>query len=212
MKGRRARARVRPHVVAGVAALGLLWPALVAAQGVEVGIRAGVNVATLANDVDGRGAASDPRLGIVAGAFVTWPMLSWLQLQPEVLYSSKGGKVDEPGIDARVVLDYVDIPLLARFSPGAFGTTRFYVVGGPAFAVRVRARTRTVFSGSTEDMDISEDVERTDLGIVIGGGFDRGRLVLDARYTYGLRDVDARPDDAVEVRNRAFTMTVGWTF
>jgi len=204
-------ARLQPPALA-LATLALLWPALTAAQGLEMGVRGGVNVATLANEADGSGAASDPRLGIVAGAFVTWPMVEGLEIQPEVLYSSEGGKVDEPGVDSRVVLDYLDIPVLARFSRHGPGTSRFYVIGGPAFGVRLRARTRTVFSGSTEEIDISDDVERTDVGVVVGGGFERGHLVLDGRYTHGLSNVDARADEGLAVRNRAFAVTVGWKF
>jgi hypothetical protein len=192
-----------------VLVLGLARSAI--AQGLEIGARGGVNFSKI--DIEGEnGPSFDWRTGLVAGAFVTWPVFSWLELQPEILYTSKGAKFEEEGISAKLLLDYVEVPVLARFSGQRSGTRRFYMAAGPAFGLRVSARTRTEFSGSTEEIDISDDVERSDLGVVVAGGYETGRLVIDGRYTFGLSDIDKDTSDDVKVKNRVISVSAGIRF
>lgn len=190
----------------------LLCATSAAAQGVSVGARAGVSLATLRFEGDASGQTLDSRFGGVGGVFVTFPLVSWLELQPEVLYAMKGARLNEDGIASQVWLDYVDVPVLVRFSRRGAGAFRYYLVGGPSFGLRVRARTRTDFGGATEEIDISDDVERADLAVVAGGGVEFGALIVDARYSAGLSDIDKDKDDAVTVTTRAFSFTVGVRF
>lgn len=182
-----------------------------AAQQLQFGARAGVNLANVAIDGDDSSPSFDTRTGLVAGAFVTWQAVSWLQVQPEVLYTAKGASLELDGIDARLVLEYVEVPLLARVTRRVSGAP-VYVVAGPALAWRLGAKSRTVFSGATEEIDLADDVESFDLGIVAGGGVEVGRFVIDARYTFGVRDIDADRTDAVSIRNRVLSVTAGFKF
>lgn len=182
-----------------------------AAQQLQAGARAGVNLANVSVDGDDSSPSFDTRTGLVAGAFVTWQALSWLQVQPEVLYTAKGASLEQDGIDAQLLLDYLEVPLLARVTRRVSGTP-VYVVAGPALAWRLRAKSRAAFSGATEEIDLADDVESFDLGIVAGGGVDVGRFVIDARYTFGVRDIDADRTDAVSMRNRVLSLTAGFKF
>jgi hypothetical protein len=178
-------------------ALLLLCAGSASAQITGQGVRGGVNIATVR---------------AVAGGYLTWRMFSWLELQPEVLYSLKGARVGDEDVDAKVLLDYLDVPLLARISRGAPGSRRFYGVGGIALGVLLRARTRADFGGATEEIDIKDDVETLDLGAVFGGGMEFGSLVVDARYTHGIRDIDKDTTDTVKIKTRAASITVGNRF
>jgi hypothetical protein len=180
------------------------------AQGMQAGVRGGVNFASLQSDDDE--GVLDPQIRGVVGGFVTLPVMSWLEVQPEVLYSMKGAKSNEFGIESKLLLDYIEVPVLARITKRAFGTRSFYVAGGPSFGLRVRAKARAEFSGSTEEIDISDDVERFDLGAVIAGGLEFGSIVVDGRYTLGLSDIDTDTSDEVKVKNRAVSLTVGFKF
>jgi hypothetical protein len=194
-----------------VCLLTLAWGSLASAQGLSFGARAGINIAEASFDSDADSPDTSARIGIVSGGFVTIPLVSWLELQPEALYSQKGAGFNEEGIDSSVRLDYVEFPILARVSRRGSGL-QYYIAGGPSFAVRVRARARADFSGATEEIDISDEVETTDFGVAFGGGIELGRLVVDARYTFGLKDVDKDDTDAVRVANRAFSFTAGVRF
>lgn len=181
------------------------------AQDFRVGARAGANLATITVAPDDGGAAFEARTGLVAGVFATWRALSWLEVQPEVLYTSKGAALEQEGIDSQLVLDYVEVPLLARISKRMPRVT-VYAAAGPALAWRVAAKSRTVFSGTTEEIDLAEDVEPFDLGLAAGGGVEAGMFVVDVRYTLGLRDIDADKSDAVTIKTRAVSLSAGIRF
>lgn len=196
---------------AGACALALLCAQPAAAQGLTLGVKGGVNVATQRNSGgDDAGPGLQSRVGLVAGMFATMPLFSRLELQPEALFTSKGARVDLEGVKASLVADYLEVPVLARFSRrGAFN---FYLAGGPAVAFLLRAHSRTAFAGATEEIDITEQVNRVDVGVAMGGGVEFGSIVIDGRYTLGLLDIDKDKSDAVKTTNRAVSLTVGFTF
>jgi hypothetical protein len=185
-----------------------------AAQGLQPGVKGGVNLANVSN-VSGEGGDGSPgfdaRVGLVAGVFATWRPISWLELQPEVLVTSKGAALADEGIDARLVLDYLEVPLLARVSRRVSGAT-VYAAAGPTVAWLLRAKTRIAFDGSTEEIDMKEDVEPFDIGVAMGGGVEIGAFVIDGRYTLGLSDIDADRGDAITIRNRVISLTAGFRF
>lgn len=192
--------------------LALLFTTPLFAQIPGFGAKGGVNLASQRNTSDDGSEGGLKSLpGIVAGVFATFPVTSWLELQPEALYAMKGARVDEGGIDASVVVDYLEVPALARFSRrgGRFG---YYAAGGPYTAFQLRARTRTKFARATEEIDIGDQVERVDFGMAVGGGAEFGSLVVDGRYTHGLKDIDKDKSDSVKVTNRAVSITLGFRF
>jgi hypothetical protein len=181
-------------------------------QGLTKGLRGGVNLATNDTAGDGGGASLGWQLRGVFGAFVTWRAASWIELQPEVLYSMKGGKREEFGITSKLLLDYLDVPVLARWSRGARGARSWYIVGGPAFSYLLRARTRANFGNATEEIDIVDDVERIEVAVVGGGGLEFTRFLIDARYTHGLSNIDRLGADGDRMTNRAASVTAGIKF
>jgi hypothetical protein len=103
------------------------------------------------------------------------------------------------------------VPLLARISRRG-GRLGYYAAGGPSIAFRLRALTRTKFGDATEEIDIADQVERLDFGVAAGGGVEFGSLVVDGRYTHGLKDIDKDKSDGVKITNRAVSLTVGFRF
>jgi hypothetical protein len=180
------------------------------AQAFEFGVKGGVNFATLS--VEDGDSPFDSRIGVAVGGFVTWKAFSWLELQPEMLFTSKGAKVEESGITSDLIVDYLEVPILVRYTRSFADNWRFYVAAGPTLATRMRARTRTEFSGGTEEIEIDDDVERMDFGVAAGGGIERGRWAFDGRYTFGLSDVDADPSETSTFRNRVISLTAGFRF
>ena len=178
------------------------------AQGLDFGVKGGVNIANVDVSDDGAAPSFDPRIGLVAGGFVRMPVASWLAVQAEGLYAEKGARVEESGVDAKLILNYLEVPVLARVPLGRL----FYVTGGPSMAFLLQAKVRTRFSGATEDIDISDDVQSFDFGLAMGGGVELGRLIIDGRYTLGLRDADKDTTDATTTKNRTISFTAGFRF
>lgn len=193
-------------------AFGLLCTGTAFAQGRSLGVKAGVNLATQRNTGDDESPGLQSRVGIVAGVFATLPLLSRLELQPEALVSMKGARVDLDGVESSLAVDYIEVPVLARFSLRGGGKMHYYAAGGPSIGFLLRARTRTKFAGATEEIDISEQVNRFDFGIAMGGGVEIGSIVIDGRYTLGLQDIDKDKSDAIKTTNRAVSLTVGLKF
>lgn len=174
---------------------------------VSYGARAGVNVANVSFEAD-EDVPSSGRTGLLAGFFVTIPLRGWLAVQPEAIYAVKGASLDIAGFTSDYVVDYLEVPVLARLRL----PRSVYVVAGPSMAFRLRARNRIAFGGSTEEFDLDEEVESFDLGIVGGVGLAAGRWVVDARYTHGLSDIDTDTTDAVRIRNRVVSLSAGIRF
>jgi hypothetical protein len=178
------------------------------AQGLSFGVKGGVNVADIAVTGGSNEPSFDPRIGLVAGGFVRLPVASWLALQAEGLYSEKGARFKESGVEAKLILNYFEVPVLAHIRLAHL----FYAEAGPSMAFRLQAKGRSRFSGSTEDVDISDQVETFDFGVAMGGGVELGRLIIDGRYTLGISDADKDKTDTTKTKNRAISATLGFRF
>jgi hypothetical protein len=173
---------------------------------ITYGAKAGVNFANVSfADED---VPSSSRIGLLAGAFATVPLTGWLSVQPEAIYTVKGASIDIFDIESDYIVDYLEVPVLARVPI----QRRVYLAVGPSIAFRIRARNRTSFGGSTEEVNIADDVESLDIGVVGAAGLEMGRWVFDGRYTHGFSDTDADTSDNVKIRNRVFSVSAGFRF
>lgn len=178
------------------------------AQNQGSGIKGGVNFAEL--DIDpGDFDFFERRTGLVAGAFFVLPVAPHFSIQPEALYAQKGAKVADEDGGGALKLDYLDLPVLVRWDSSDRGEARFNVFAGPSFNFRMRVREDT----GDEEIDISEEIERFDLGLVFGAGVEFGKFLIDGRYQHGLRTVNQfRDEEGFEARNRSFSLMGGFRF
>lgn len=167
------------------------------------GVRIGVNAATLSTD----DSDFNPkvRTGLVVGLFGVVPVTDRFAFQPEVLFSQQGAKVEDGGETGTVKIDTLLIPILARVR--AWQNAPLHVLVGPSFGFRTKAEVEV--DGSTED--IKEDIKKTDVGLVTGVAVNAGPAVVDARYTWGLTNIDDSSDPG-KVKNRVFSFSVGLRF
>jgi hypothetical protein len=191
----------------------LLVPGWAAAQDVSGGVKGGVNFANIVIDGDAADVNLESRIGWVAGGFVTWPVTPRFDIQPEALISVKGATVDEFGLEVDLELTYLEFPILFRYGAPVSSGTSLKLFAGPSLAFKLDAEVNGEFFGTSEDDDIDDEVESFDFGLVIGAGIEAGRLSLDGRYTWGLTNLANVPDDDdVTVKNRVFSILVGFRF
>lgn len=174
-----------------------------AAQGAGFGVKAGVNFANLNFDPD-EGADISTRTGIAAGVFATVPVAPRFAFQPEVLFSQQGAKAEDDGFEATFKLNYVNIPLLANINLGG-GENPVSLLLGPQIGFRTSAKVE----GEGEEEDLKDDTESTDFGIVVGIAASIRNIGIEARYTHGLRNINADDEDEQEVKNRVFSILFG---
>jgi hypothetical protein len=191
------------------------------AQQRQVGAKAGAMSASLKYSAPSEDPGFGHRLFVGGGAFFVQPLKGPLALQLEGLYMPKGAETSETlgstEVTTTLIFDYFEIPALARVSLARSSARNIYVFGGPFSAIRLHAKFRQaagrpVTSGVTTD--ISSDVKRFDFGMEGGGGVDVSRhLVVDARYSWGLVDINKGiPTAAQGIRNRTFAVLVGFRY
>ena len=188
----------------------LILPVSALAQ--EIGVKAGVNFASLPPEED-ETPDIPPRLGPVGGVWVRTPRANRFSFQAEGLFSEKGTHWDfSPDVSIEIRIRYLEFPLLARAGFGASSsTTRVFVVGGAAPAFKLSARSGSRFFGEEGSRDASRNIEPFDLGLVGGLGLQFGRALIEARYTHGLLRInteDNEPED--RLNNRVFSVTFGF--
>jgi hypothetical protein len=152
---------------------------------VRLGVEGGFNLANLngANVNDAVGS----RLGFVGGAFLGLPLGTSLTLQPEILYSQKGGKYNGNPYQ----LDYWEIPILLDVNlVGPLG-----LLLGPSFD----------FNSANSGV---ANINNSDVGLVVGGQVNLSRFLVSGRYEVGLTNVTNNQS----VQNGTFTFMVGLSF
>ena len=207
------------HVpVIGLALLLSFGVATATAQQRHFGGKIGPTIATVVSDSPDQNGVYSRRVSVGGGGFVVLPLNGHLALQIEGLYTPKGGKLPAgEGATSTLMLDYVEVPLLGRLTVARSRSGSFHVFGGPSAGLRINAKyqvstTGTVITNGFAD-DVSAAVERFELGMIAGGGLDAGQhLVIDARYFWGLTDVNRDVSDGNHLRNRAFTILAGLRF
>jgi Outer membrane protein beta-barrel domain len=200
------------HRVARAVFGGVLLMLPVSAFAQEIGVKAGVNFASLPPEED-ESPDIPPRLGPVGGVWVRTTPANRFSFQAEGLFSEKGTHWNfSPDVSIEIRVRYIEIPLLARADLGApASTTRVFVIGGAAPAFKLSARASSVFFGEEGSRDAGRDIEPFDLGLVGGLGVQFGRALIEARYTHGLLRIntdDNEPND--RLNNRAFSVTAGF--
>lgn len=194
-------------------------PAMGQMDGVDIkpGVRAGGSFMTLGGD--DAPDDLDRRTGFLAGGFIQLDFAGPFALQPEVLYVQKGSKQEDEvsgtTITATTKLDYVEVPVLAKFQLPLGGPFSPNLFAGPSVGFNASAETEVEGGGQSQTNDISDDVSSTEFGLVFGVGGDfgigAGTITVDARYNLGLTNVDDSDADQT-LNNQGFMITAGFAF
>ena len=206
--------------VSAVSLAVVLLASPVEAQQRQFGIKAGPTfVAVAVDDEDDVEAEYKRRVAASFGGFAVLPINERVAAQIELLWNPKGGKLtsqSEAG-SLKLKLDYIEVPVLARFAVTRSASRSFFVFGGVAPAIRTSAKVESSVTGGGitygDSVDVGVDYERFDVGIVAGAGVDIGQwIVIDGRYSWGLIDVNHNPEVTTSVKNRALTFMAGVRF
>jgi hypothetical protein len=183
---------------------------------VHFGITGGVNVSEL--NVGGSEALNVVLRHLfwqpVGGALLAIRATDTFTIQPEVLWSRKGTRMELPNGEGKLTLTYIEVPVLARYEGPAESQNRLHIFVGPYGAYLLRARSRLEIDNAVVSRSVDDDIEQIDWGVVTGAGVQFGpAVVIDFRYAWGIQDVVESPasvipgafDSDLTFRNRAFT-------
>ena len=169
---------------------------------------------------------------IGGGGFLRFGMMG-LAMQAEVLAVTKGSSQDIEDIDgndigdAELKLDYIEVPLLARFSMGSTMPFSPYIMVGPSFAFNYGCS----LGGDSDDEEVEVDdidCDSEDLGLaafevksldigatgVLGFEFKAGpgAILVEGRYTHGFMNIVDTDEDGGDSKNRQFGVMAGYSF
>ncbi|RAR51033.1 porin family protein [Flavobacterium lacus] len=161
------------------------------AQMLKFGVKAGANFASLEGDgVEGL----DTYTSFHFGALLEVKVFENFSIQPELLYSSQGAKVNEENVKD-INFNYITVPVLAKFY---LISEKLSVEAGPQFSFLIDDNVGDQFES-----------ESFDFAAVGGLGFQfTENFFAQARYVAGLTDTTK---DA-EVKNRVIQVSLGYRF
>src|SRR4051812_2409794 len=104
------------------------------AQGVAVGLRAGLN---FANQSVSSGTSPSSYTSFVAGAYAKIMFSGKMGIQPELLYNALGAKDSDPTLGTITTkTNYLSIPVLLRFNV----VPQVHLLAGPQFGILLSAK------------------------------------------------------------------------
>lgn len=191
----------------------LMFTALAAAPAaaqemMSLGLKGGLNRATVSATIDGTAQNTGTRNGGHVGVSANLALSPTLQVQLDVLYVGKGFDPSSE-VDANLDVNYVEFPLLlvAMLPPAGPRLLSARVFAGPSFSWRVTCN----FAETASDFEDCElDAAKVlDVGVMVGGGLKIGRgyggLTFDVAYDYGFTNISNGDNSSVKNRNLMFT-------
>ena len=173
------------------------------AQEISFGAKAGLNLASVTGDetedLDGRTAF---HFGVVAEIGIS----DKFSIQPELLYSAQGATESFEGIDIDLNLDYINLPVMAKF----YVADGFSLEAGPQIGFLTSAKAKA----DGEEEDVKDFVKGSDFGANFGVGYKlESGLNFNARYNLGLSNLnDGEDSDDFKNQNGVFQISIGYFF
>jgi hypothetical protein len=182
------------------------------------GGKVGFSIANVSNHPD----HPDNHTGYLIGGLCNYPMTPLISFQMEILISGKGYTITNTPVydtadnllgtaDATTILQYVEIPVLAKLTAVTTGKYRPYVIGGGFAAFLVRSKLRMDDGLYQLDYKLS-NTNDLDVGGIGGVGIDlkagQGWLFFEARYEQGVISVIKDSN----YKSRALSFQAGYWF
>lgn len=172
---------------------------------VYFGIKGGVNFSTFSgdgfSDFNDESARTAYHLGLLAEV----PVSDRFSVQPEVLYSAQGFDIirREDNADIKHQLDYVNIPVLAKF----YLTDGFSLEAGPQLGFVVNDQ---IGDGDNDVNFYDDDRNDLDVSLGLGASYKFNNFFLYGRYNAGLTDIYDR--QGADAKNSVVQAGVGLLF
>jgi opacity protein-like surface antigen len=142
------------------------------------------------------------RMGLAAGVGIDVPVTDMISVAPEILYVQAGAKFEDGGDEGKAKINYIDIPILLKANFATSGSARPFIVVGPVLGVKA-GTAKLEFNGEDipeSDSGIDDDISSSNFALAIGGGVAVGRVSVEVRYNFGLKDISKSDGDKIKSR------------
>jgi hypothetical protein len=162
------------------------------ASDVMLGIKGGLNLANFTGEDVFHNSSSE---GFAGGVFMRYPLSNSWSFQPEALFTMRGAEFSVEDIETEQQMNYIEMPLLARFGWGHGAMFRPALFIGPSVAFLLKNK---IVDGA--EIDLKDGSRDVDVGGILGADLEHnlgaGEIILDARYEMGFiswtEDLSAR--------------------
>ncbi|RKY95950.1 MAG: hypothetical protein DRQ13_06390 [Ignavibacteriae bacterium] len=201
---------------------------------VQLGLQAGANFANVTLDPSPEVLEIGTRTGFLFGGMLFYSFSPILGLQIEPAYVQKGASVDqsmtEEGytikMEATLVADYIDIPVLLKASFGE-GPVKPYLLAGASVAFLMGDAMLEIDKATVNGEDVTSeipsdereeklDTKSTDFILNFGGGviipLGQVNIFIEGQYNLGLSDVNDDPDDDTTIKTTGIQIKAGVLF
>jgi hypothetical protein len=164
----------------------------VKAQEIKLGVKGGLNFASVSGDYAG---TPETVTAFNFGVMAEMPLTEKFSFQPEALFSGQGFAID----DTIVALNYLNIPLMGKY----YVTKGFSLEAGPQIGF--------LLSAKQESIDVKDSFHSLDYGVNFGVGYKLNNgLNFGARYNVGLSDINNTTD--YTNKNGVLQVSIGYFF
>ncbi len=182
-----------------VALAALLMTGAATAQKVNLGIKGGLNSFSLETDPD---QDYKNRTNFNVGLLGHIHLGPQFGLQPEIVYSGQGGKINSGNLQTK--LGYINVPVNLQY----MFDNGFRLQAGPQVGFLLSAKNEV----GSDEVDVKDLYKTVDFGITAGLSYVHPStgFGVDARYNLGLTDVTE--NSLNEAKNRGFQVGVFYLF
>jgi len=180
-----------------------------------VGFKIGGNLSNV-YDTKGEAFNTNPKVGFVAGGFLSLPIVQYLGFQPEVLFSQKGFRASGNFIDGTYNLarttSYIDIPLLIALKP----TSQITLLAGPQYSYLLSQK--DVFSNGSISIVEQQQFENNNVRknifcFLCGMDVSLNHLVIGGRIGWDITDNNGDgTSSSPRYKNVWYQATLGFRF
>lgn len=173
----------------------------------EFGVKGGLNMSNLYTDD-----ADDENVlfGFNAGVYATLPVSDFIAIQPELLFTTRGSKLEYNNAlaqgNVKLKLNYIELPLLVRVNI----TKNFNIHAGGYASYMVSAKSTGDGDFEFEDQYDTDDFNKFDAGLAGGIGVDFSPLSVGLRYNYGLTTIEKDGDDSSDLKNSNLSLYLSY--
>lgn len=178
--------------------------ATTASAQVKFGGKAGINIAKLSGKSEGQTQNLDSKIGLHIGGLVEIPVTESFSVMPELNFDQLGGKDKVSTFETKLMMNYLSIPVLAKYNVGGLG-----IYAGPQVGLLLSAKAEV----DSQKEDVKDQFKSTDFCAVFGAEYNLPYgIFVSARYNLGLTKITDPSTSDDYAKNRAITVAVGIKF
>ena len=192
----------------------------------SAGIRTGIHISRFrfnSEEEDAVKYMSTPYVSMTAEVFLS----EYFSLQSELIYLQKAVRLySQDAIDYsdfRMRMDVLELPILAKKNFTDW-STKLCLFAGPSIVYAMGGKINQDFTEQKVKYSVKESIDFKDmqlkkwdiclhLGGILGIPAGNGEIILDARYIFGLLDIDGFAEESTKkVQTRGIGLSIGYAF